>query len=179
MKVINLIGGANTGKTTAAFGLMYAMKKMGLRVQYAGEYAAEMVSEHRSNILDDQLYILAKQNRRLDRLRDQVDYVITDTSLLLGCVYAKSGEPSALADIIWAKFLGYDNQVFYIPRNYDFLFDKESRVQASHAEASAFDKVILTLLSNVPNTHYLSTKTDYVEQILNILNLRGSLEAAA
>jgi adenylate kinase family enzyme len=65
MKVINLFGGPGSGKSTLAAGLFERMKIQGLSVELVTEYAKDMVWERRGNILDDQLYILAKQHRRL------------------------------------------------------------------------------------------------------------------
>ena len=90
MKVINLFGGPGVGKSTAAAGLFYEMKKRQLSVELVTEYAKDMVWEKRWNILDDQLYILAKQHRRIARLAEHgIEYVITDSPISLGLVYLK------------------------------------------------------------------------------------------
>ena len=82
MKVINLFGGPGVGKSTAAAGLFYEMKKRQLSVELVTEYAKDMVWENRQNILDDQIYIFAKQQRRIARLRDHhIDWVITDSPI--------------------------------------------------------------------------------------------------
>lgn len=168
MKVINLIGGACTGKSTTAFGLMYFMKKMGLRVEYAGEYARDMVLEKRNNILIDQLYILAKQNRKLSRLKGEADYVVTDTSLLLCAAYPHDDIPE-LEQVIKAYFDSYDNLIFYLPRNFQFQFQKEGRSQSSHAEAELFDPIIEKVLP--PSAIKLSVSEDYVDTILAHLGI--------
>jgi ATP:corrinoid adenosyltransferase len=67
MKVINIFAGPCAGKSTTAAGLFYLMKVSGYNVELVTEYAKDMTWEGRHNILGDQLYILAKQNRRLER----------------------------------------------------------------------------------------------------------------
>lgn len=171
MKVINLIGAANTGKSTNVYGLLYAMKKLGLKVEYADEYAKMLTWELRDNVLSDQLYILAKQNRKLSRLT-HLDYVVMDTSLLLGIVYARNPLPE-LVSIIKAYFNLYDNVTFYLPRNECYGFQSEGRVQASSEEADAFIPLIESVLPE--NTIRLpkvkEEGEDYVLPILDHLGL--------
>ena len=68
MKVINLFGGPGVGKSTTASGLFYEMKKARLEVELVTEYAKDAVWEGRTSLLDDQIYIFAKQQRRISRL---------------------------------------------------------------------------------------------------------------
>jgi nicotinamide riboside kinase len=170
MKVINLMGGPNTGKSTTAFGLTYELKRRGFRAEYVGEYVKDMVYEKRDNILDDQLYLLAKQNRRLERLIGTVDYVVTDSSLLAGLVYKTSKTQNELDKLIWECFNRYDNEVFYFSRNYTYTYDGGSRVQATQEEAEKFDKMFLNILPE--NAHLLNISNNYVEIILNILQIK-------
>jgi hypothetical protein len=169
MKVINLIGGANTGKTCTALGLTYQMKRAGLRVKYVPEYAEDMVYEERSNILGDQLYILAKQNRRLHRLRDRVDWVVTDSPLLFGLVYASPSDHPELGAAIRKYWDSYDNVSFLLPRDYSFRYDPVGRVQQSHEEAHRYD--ILAEHYMPADTHRLELGRDYITQILETLKL--------
>ncbi len=168
MKVINLIGSANTGKSTTVYGLLYLMKRLGLNVEYASEYAKDMVWEKRNNILQDQLYILAKQHRKLSRLSN-VDYAITDTSLLLGIAYAGKDALPELVAIIKAYFNFYDNVTFYLPRNENFKFHPEGRSQSTADEADAFSPLIEAVLPE--NAIRFPKSDDYVMPILEHLGL--------
>jgi hypothetical protein len=170
MKVINLIGASNTGKSTATYGLLYAMKKLGLNVEYASEYAKDMVYEKRGNILQDQLYILAKQNRKLSRLAVMgVEYAVTDTCLLLGNVYSPDDALPELKAVITAYFNQYDNTTFYLPPNEDFTFDARGRVQNNRDESNAFVKKIEAVLP--PEAIRLTRSSDYIWPILENLGL--------
>lgn len=178
MRVINLIGGANTGKSTTAFGLMYALKKMGLKVGYAEEYAADMVLEKRQEtIMKDQLYMLGKQHRRLDRLRPMCDWVVSDTSLLLALVYARENRLPELDAAIRAYYASFDNVVFYFPRNHALRFQPEFRTQKSHDEAAEMDGQIEAILP--PETIRLEKADDYVQPILRHLGFAPQAEVVA
>lgn len=89
-RVINLFGGPGTGKSTTAAGLFNKMKKLGLKVELVREYAKDLVYDERHNVIkEDQLYIYAKQQRRMKILHDHVDYIITDSPLFLSVVYGR------------------------------------------------------------------------------------------
>ena len=89
MKVINFFGGPGCGKSTTAAGLFYKLKKAGINVELINEYAKDKVWEGHTNILEDQLYVFAKQLRKIRRLENKVDIVISDSPILLGAYYIK------------------------------------------------------------------------------------------
>lgn len=170
MKVINLIGASNTGKSTTVYGLLYIMKRLGLNVEHASEYAKDMVYEKRGNILQDQLYILAKQNRKLSRLEVMgIEYAVTDTCLLLGNVYSPDNALPELKNVITAYFKQYDNTTFYLPPNDDFTFHKEGRVQKTREESTSFVKKIESILPD--DVIRLTKSDDYIWPILENLGL--------
>ena len=114
MIVINIYGGPGCGKSTISAGLFYKMKNLDYKVELVQEYAKDMTYEKRTNILEDQLYIFAKQARRLERLRGSVDYVITDSPLLLGLVY--NTKSILLNNLIEETFNSYNNKNFLLKR---------------------------------------------------------------
>ena len=77
MIVINFFGGPNSGKSTQAAGLFHKMKIEGYSIEHVNEYAKMCVWENRMEILEDQLYVMAKQNRRVKRLKGKVDFCVT------------------------------------------------------------------------------------------------------
>ena len=90
--VINLFGGPGTGKSTLAASLFAEMKRKGYSVELVTEYPKQMVFEERMNVLtQDQLYVFAKQHRKILVLKDTVDYVITDSPFIQGLLYLNKG----------------------------------------------------------------------------------------
>ena len=88
--VINLIGGPGCGKSTTMAGVFYKLKKNGVNCEMATEFTKDKVWDEDYRMLDDQIYIIAKQMHRISRLIDKVDIVIMDTSLLSSVIYDKS-----------------------------------------------------------------------------------------
>ena len=120
-QVINLYGGPSTGKSTTAAALFAKMKRAGLKVELAREYAKDLVYDNRQNIItNDQLYIFAKQQRRMKILHEKVDYIITDSPLLLSVVYGRMYNPdfsTTFENLIMEYYNKYDNIDIYITRN--------------------------------------------------------------
>lgn len=89
MKVINLFGGPGTGKSTGAAFIFSQLKMKGHNVELVTEYAKDLVWQGSQHRLADQLHVFSEQYHRLDRLKDKVELVITDSPLYLSLVYAK------------------------------------------------------------------------------------------
>ena len=85
---INIFGGPGAGKSTTAAAVFYNMKRLGLKVELVTEVAKDFVWENRMDTLMIQPYVTIKQYRNLVRVKDKVDYVITDAPILLGILYA-------------------------------------------------------------------------------------------
>lgn len=109
MKIINLYGGPGTGKSTTAAGVFYLMKTLGYRIELVTEYAKELCWENRLQSLNDQLYIFAKQQHRLERLRKHdLEYVVTDSPLLLSIAY-DDGKSKIFKELVYEKYNQYNN----------------------------------------------------------------------
>lgn len=167
-KVINIFGGPCTAKSTTAAGLFAKMKLEHLEVELVTEYAKDMTWEKRFNILEDQLYMLAKQNRRLQRLKEQVDWVITDTSLLYGMIYcADDYFPKHFRDFLFEVYHNYDNVNILFNRG--TKYNPVGRNQTL-AEAEKIDKEIKDLLDrNSLPYHQLTVSPTIVDELYKLV----------
>jgi hypothetical protein len=151
MKVINLWAGPGAGKSTTAAGLFYLLKLEGKKVELVTEFAKDLVYAGRS--LDDQLYILAKQNQRLTRLSGVVDYAITDSPLPLSVLYAKRPfDEEWFRKAAFGIYHTYDNVDFVVERLKPY--QTYGRVQSSVEQAKEIDEAVESLLffNNIPFT---------------------------
>lgn len=121
MIVINMFAGPGAGKSSCAADLFAYMKWMGCNVELIDEYAKQLSWEKNFTILEDQLYVMASQNRKLWRLRNQVDYVITDSPTILAPLYAPEGYLSNYFEkLTHESFQSYDNINFLLEREKPF-----------------------------------------------------------
>lgn len=170
-KYINLFGGPGVGKSTTAAAIFVEMKRRNMNVELVTEVAKDFVWEGRMKTLDIQLYVTIKQFRNLYRLKGKVDYVISDSPILLGCIYADKYAPTLPASykqlIVDLHKQELDPSVNIILRRV-FGYDSNGRYQ-SEDEAHQLDRDIHNVLdsNNIPSFTWSPLK---VEGLVNILH---------
>lgn len=105
-KVINLYGGAGIGKSTLACKVFGMLKDKGLNVELVREYAKELVWADDMTTLENQCLVFEEQARRQSILNGKVDYIITDSPLLLSIIYSPFHD---LDEEIVEEYERYDN----------------------------------------------------------------------
>lgn len=133
-KVINIFAGPGVGKTTIASELFLNLKIKGIDAELALEYAKELVFDKRMDILKcDQLYIFAKQNRRLLRLMGDAEFVITDAPLPLTMYYFNQEtniyDEDIFKKLVMDTFNKYPNYNILLKRNMNFKYQEVGRYQ--------------------------------------------------
>lgn len=95
--IINLYGGPGTGKSTSAAFMYYLLKNAGKNVELVREYVKDWAWDERRISTYDQIYFLGKQTRRESMLYGKVDYIVTDSPVMMGVFYANKYCPPILA----------------------------------------------------------------------------------
>jgi len=91
LRVVNFFAGPGTGKSTTATALFAELKYQGYNTEYVSEYAKDATWERRGEkVFKSQEYIFGKQHFRLSRVAEEVDFVITDSPVLLAIAYTPS-----------------------------------------------------------------------------------------
>lgn len=115
-KVINLFGAPCSSKSTTASGLFYKLKLAGCSVELVTEFAKELTYLERKKCLADQLYVTAQQNHRMYPLVGQVDFIITDSPILLGSMYLPKNYPKSFMNFVLDVFKTYKNINYFLHR---------------------------------------------------------------
>jgi hypothetical protein len=134
MKVVNLFGAPSDGKSTTAAGLFHYMKIRRHEVELAMEYPKELVWEKNFHAMRDQLMILAMQNKRLERLIDNVDFAIAECPLLMGIAYALPETPKSFNPFCSDIFHSFDNINFLMKRVRPYNPNGRRQSEASAAQ---------------------------------------------
>lgn len=129
------------------------MKLQNINVELVTEYAKDCVYEKQFDLLNnDQLMVLAQQNRRLQAIEESnenVQYVITDSPLLLGKIFADKHNYSrnfiSFQNLVVDLFESYDNINLVLTRD-NVKYQSEGRLE-SLSEAMNIDKLILKELN--------------------------------
>lgn len=159
--VINLFAGPGASKSTTAAGVFHQLKKAGMSVELVAEYAKDRVWEEHHSVFSDQLYLLAKQNRRLRRLVDKVDYVVTDSPLLLGQCYATEDIEAIKFMTEWT-FNKYDNLNIFLGRTKPY--DTRGRNETAE-QALEVDKKVMSVLKAYDYS-YIKDDEHTVEKVI-------------
>ena len=118
--VINLFAGPGSGKSTMAAGLFFKLKTEGVNCEMTGEYAKDLAWEEGGKKIADQIYVFAKQQRRVLRLIDKVDVVISDSPTILGLAYMPEHYPQCFADLVRWQYEQYNNLNVFVNRKKAF-----------------------------------------------------------
>lgn len=118
--IVNLFGGPGAGKSTLASGVFHIFKREGMNCEFVHEFAKELAWEKRLDALQNQVYILGNQMQMYNRCSEQVECIITDTSILYGTIYDRkynhSPYPEEFEALILAAFRSMRTLNFYIER---------------------------------------------------------------
>ena len=173
MKVINLFAGPGIGKSTTAAGVFYRMKTLGYKVELVTEFAKGLV--YASDMkLNDQLYVFAKQNWRLSVLEGKVDYVITDSPLILSNIYfdkeASMYTEAYFKPLVQDTFDHYHNINFFMTRDTEtHPYQKYGRTQTLE-EAIEIDGRIMEYLTTEDIMWYDTTVVTAVDTIVETVS---------
>jgi thymidylate kinase len=169
--VINLYGGPSSGKSTQGAGLFYRMKQAGHSVELVNEFAKEVVWEGNVPLLKDQLYVLAHQHRKLVRLAGKVDYVITDSPVLLSIAYRGLYDGPMYSDLIDQLAL----ECYQMYHNINFMlgrpasFESIGRAQ-DYDQSKRIDQSIVQIFQQHSiEYHQLPVNSDTVDSMLGVI----------
>lgn len=141
---INLFGGPGIGKSTTA-ALLYANIKNNLihqnsevKLELIQEYVKEWAWEGIKIRGFDQVYICANQLRREEiPLRSGVDMIITDSPLILQCIYSNKNNVPGYNELYGIAH-AFEKQYPSI----NIMLDRGSRPYVNHGRYETHDKAI-------------------------------------
>lgn len=153
---INLFGGPGIGKSTAAAGLYWYMKTKGHTVELINEYAKDRVWLNDLTTLQNQTYVSAKQYQRMLMVKDQTDWAITDSPLLVGLVYGQ--RPVSFEPYLLHLHHTFDNINILLSRCVPF--EAKGRVQ-NEQQSKEKDIEIRNVLENLSVSYTMFENEDW------------------
>ncbi len=138
--VVNFFAGPGVGKSSTAAAVFAELKWDGISCELVTEFAKDLVWEHRTMTLTNQMYVFGKQLNRLQRLNGQVRVILTDSPLPLSIIYSTD---RAADELIWHEFDKFNN--LNIILNRQKMYRQEGRTQ-TEGEAKDLDMRIENLL---------------------------------
>lgn len=179
-KIINLFAPPGHGKSTIAASLFAKFKIAGISCELVSEYAKDIVYDETHILLENQLHVFSEQFRRQYRLLNKVEYVITDSPLLLAVVYydwfnnkRKGTEMSStfrynFITFMRTTFSEFNNINYFILNDKDFKYDPNGRLQ-SEEESIKLKELIKKELLSINQVYEYVYRNDGADYIFNKL----------
>lgn len=177
-KVINLFGGAGSGKSTLAAAIFYELKMRGLRAELVGEYVKQRAWTGQKIEKFDQFQIFGQQSYSESVLYEKVDFIVTDSPLMLIPFYEqKLNQTDMLLDTVnkfmkYAEIHGVTYHNFWLER--PKFYDTKGRYQTKE-EATEIDLELKKFLHD-HNHHVTSLPKDDKLRIKEVLKEIGVWE---
>lgn len=128
--VINAFAGPGAGKTTSCLEVCEKLKKAGYVAEYVQEYAKELVWDNNLELLngstENQFTILQEQLKRIDRLYGKVDFIVTDSPVLLNTEYL-NGSNTEYSSAVQNLYGHFNNFNYFVERDVA-TFESEGRI---------------------------------------------------
>jgi hypothetical protein len=148
--VINMLGGSGVGKSTTAAGLYYQMKLNHMNVELVREYVKVLAWQGAKIGRFDQVNIFGEQCKLEHTLYGKVDYIVTDSPIILAPIYEIFYHNDSMMEEAALKFLnksresGVEQLNILLKRNKPY--DTKGRFQTEQ-EAISVDKLTLDFLN--------------------------------
>lgn len=150
-KIINLYGGPGSGKSTGAALLFSKLKNDGVNAELVTEYAKELVWSESMKVLDNQIYVFAKQYHRIHRLLGKVDVIVTDSPILLSLIYGNTSD--TFKKLVQEEYRKFDCIDVFLERTKDY--NPKGRTQTEE-QAVELDKIIRKMMGENCDEIYLA-----------------------
>lgn len=171
--VINMLGGSGIGKSTTAAGLYYHMKLSHKNVELVREYVKLLAWQGIKPGQYDQVNIFGEQCKLEHSLYGKVDYIITDSPIILAPVYEHFYHGDSIIEEAAIKFLqkskldGIKQMNLLLSRSN--TYDTNGRFQTLQ-EAMVVDNMVKDFL-NKYNMDYIEVDVSEIERVNKILRL--------
>lgn len=142
--LINIYGGPGAGKSTTAAGVFYELKRIGYDCGLVTEMATELVYDEAFNVMNDQIYLFGEQWHRTFRMLGKVDFIVTDSPLLMNIVYNHFKDED-FDKFIYSRIHKLKSLDFFINRS--DAFSKVGRIH-NLEQSKEVDKTIKELAKN-------------------------------
>lgn len=172
--VINLYAGSGTGKSTLAAALFSKMKSQGYHCELVREFAKTLAWEGKNITPYDQVYIFGKQTKYESQLYGKVDYIITDSPVLLAAIYENYYTKKHIILPSVLNFLNYNQENgikylnFFLKRTKPY--DTRGRYESIKV-AKRIDKHIISALRWNKISFQKLNNNSYEESVEDILKV--------
>lgn len=151
--VVNLLAGPGALKSGTAAGIFALLKLHGVDCELPYEFPKDMVWEESTAMMKDQTYILGNQNHRVWRLKNKVDVIITDSSILFSLVYRSDDLGDTFTAHVVDIFNKYNNLNIFLERDPSVEYIENGRNETLE-EALEVDRKVLDVMDKYCDKYF-------------------------
>ncbi len=160
-KCINLVSGPSCGKSVMSALIFAELKSMHKSAELVQEFAKQLVWTEQFEELNNQYHVSMTQYRWLKAVDGKVDYIVTDSPLLLGLLYNRIyptnvSNVQKTEEMILSKMSEFDNIYIFLERS-DYPFERHGRVH-TESQSHEIDDQLKSLMDSM-GLQYLSVKS--------------------
>lgn len=172
--VINMLGGSGIGKSTTAAGLYYQMKLTHKNVELVREYVKLLAWQGIKPGQYDQVNIFGEQCKLEHALYGKVDYIVTDSPIILAPIYEHYYHGDSMIEEAALKFLDKSSKngvkQLNILLDRTKSYDQRGRYQTLD-EAKVVDSMVVDFLEkhNMPFHRVGGPEKERVQKIVELI----------
>lgn len=170
--VISFIGAPGAGKSTAALGLSYELKKKAKNAEYVQEFAKDLTY---NNLLEkyipNQSYIIAEQYKKIYDLVGQVDYIVTDAGIEISALHA-SQESQVVERLAWYLRERTEQITIFIERDQEVEYDENGRIESENESKKFGEKLEAYLQQNNAKYYKVTGTQNAIEKALELIGAK-------
>lgn len=157
--LVNFHGAPGASKSALAAGLFAELKWAGVSCELVTEFAKDKVWEESIKSLDDQFYVFGEQMHRVNRLKNKVDIVITDSPSLNSIVYYAGQNENLFFSLVRAVERGFNSLDIFVKRAHNYESAERYHTEAQTEELDAAIATQLKILDKDPIIVHSSSAT--------------------
>lgn len=177
-KVVNFIGAPSVGKSLITALTFAELKCMHKSAELVQEYAKQLVWQERFEELNNQWFVSNSQYKMLKALQGRVEWILTDSPLLLGLFYNKFHKDNVCniqktEQMILCKMSEFENVYIFLERG-DFPYEQAGRIHTLQ-ESDRIQRELKELMDAF-GIKYLQVKSDKgsIEEIIRYIQTATS-----
>lgn len=161
--ILNFCGSPGCGKSTMMARVFAGLKINGIECELAPEYVKGKIFEESFKTLQNQIYVFGKQHHILNRLKDKVDVIVTDSPIFLSVIYDNQKD-EVFKNFVIHEFKKQDNINYYLERRHEY--NPAGRMQ-NEEESEEIAKDILSVLNkNSIDYEIIHSSEEWAEKII-------------
>jgi len=174
--IVNFLSGPGCLKSGIASGVFALLKLHYVDCELVTEFPKDLTWEENWKLLGIQDAVFGEQNRRLARIGDAVDVIVTDTTLLGSLIYRREALTAEFEAYVMSVYNSYNNLNITLTRNESASYEDFGRTQSLEDSIEVDDIVKLIIEQHSIQCIKLDPGNETINKVTQIILDRFNLK---